>query len=250
MSLVPYVHVEASLDGARAGDRVALSRDERHHLERVLRLTDGAVIEVADGRGGHASAALAAGEVRLTADAVWAVAPTPRLTVAQALAKGRKLDEVVRQLTELGVDRILPVEAERSVSQLGGERASRAVARWRAVARAAGEQSRRPSLPEVTELSPTRALADLVAADGGVRLLVTHPGAATPIAHAVVPEDRAVVRELVVAVGPEGGWTDAELDLLVAAGAVPVRLGPHVLRTEHAAAAACAVLAATSGRWA
>jgi 16S rRNA (uracil1498-N3)-methyltransferase len=247
MSATPFVHVAADLAVAGRGDAVPLGADEVHHLTRVLRLRPGAEVALADGRGRQAVGVLDVGTVVLTAAPVATPRPRPELVLAQALPKGRKLDEVARLATELGVDRIVPVAAARSVVTLTGERAERATDRWRAVVRAAAEQARRPFLPHVTMPIDLAALPDAadLAEDG--RLLVAAPGA-TPLPDLLVPSWRAA-RRVTVAIGPEGGFTAAELATLIATGAQPAGLGPTVLRTEHAGGAALAVLAALLGRW-
>jgi 16S rRNA (uracil1498-N3)-methyltransferase len=239
----PYVHLDAPLDDdAEVGDRVPLAGDDEHHLRRVLRTALGAPLEVADGCGGTAQAVLGDGVIELTGPVTRVPPPHPTIEVAQALPKGRKLDEVVRQVTELGADAIVPVAAARSVTAVTGDKATKATARWTAVARAACSQARRPHRPSVaTPVDVDGLLERCVAAS----LLVAVPGAPRGLQDAV--ERHA--SHLVVAIGPEGGWTDEEVDRLVGAGAAAVGLGPHVLRTEHAAAAAVAVLAAATGRW-
>lgn len=242
MARVPYVHVDTALAGTPAGEQVPLGDADRHHLRRVLRLGDGTEVELADGTGATARGRLTADGVALETVVAAGPAPTPRLTVAQALPKGRKLDEVVRQVTELGADRIVPVAADRSVARLDGAKAAKAVERWQAVARAACEQARRPTRPEVS--SPTVPGALVVE---GLAVLVAEPSADPPLF--AVAAELATADEVVVAVGPEGGWSERELAELTAAGARTVRLGPHVLRTEHAAAAALAIVASAVGRW-
>lgn len=247
MSLLPYVHLDADLAGAGAGATVPVDPAARHHLTRVLRLRDGAALEVSDGRGSAALARLDGDGVVLTADAATAPLPHPTLSVLQGLPRSRKLDEVVRQVTELGADRVVPVAAERSVTRLEGDRADRAVERWQAVARAAAEQSRRPWRPEVTDVvSVGRVTAALPV---GTRVLVAHVGAPVPLPDVIGSLTARATPHLAIAVGPEGGWSDSEVTALVDAGADVVGLGPTVLRTEHAAAAALAVIAALAGRW-
>jgi 16S rRNA (uracil1498-N3)-methyltransferase len=247
VSLAPYVHLSAPLRDVLAGGEVPLDADAAHHLAKVLRLRPGATLVVADGAGREAPAHLGDGVVVLAADPHHRPATSPQLTVAQALPKARKLDEVIRQVTELGVDRVVPVAAERSIVRLDGDRAERATGRWRAVARAAAEQARRPHLPVV---SPVTSTSDLVAAfPPGDRLLVAHLGARRSLAAAVAAAVSEGASGIVVAVGPEGGWSEAEVAALVSGGGEVVGLGPSVLRTEHAAAAAVAVAAALAGRW-
>lgn len=241
MSITPFVHLDAPLDRATSGTVCELSAPERSHLERVLRLGPGAVVEVADGVGWSAAGVLADGGVRLTGDARLTPEPTPRLVLAQGLPKGRKLDEVLRQATELGVDEVRVLTTARSVPRLEGDRGAKARTRWEAVVRAASEQARRPRRPRVTgPLSLERG------AGGDEVVLVAHPGA--PGLPSVVPE-LGGVPALVLAVGPEGGFTDDEVAEAVTSGALAVGIGRTVLRTEHAGAAGLAVLSAAVGRW-
>jgi len=241
VSLTPYVHLDASLADAGAAAERPLSAEERHHLQRVLRLQPGAVIEVADGAGWQAPARITAAGVALRAAAVHTPASQPALVLAQALPKGRKLDEVLRQATELGVDEVRLLTTERAVPRLRGARAERAHARWSAVVRAASEQARRPWRPRV------RGPLDLahLARDDEL-LLVAHPEA--PGLPTVV-DVLAGATTLTLAIGPEGGFTDREVAEAVTGGALAVSLGGSVLRTEHAGSAGIAVLSAAVGRW-
>lgn len=250
MSLVPFVHLDADLWRAGVGDRVALSTSERHHLTRVLRLSAGARVEVTDGQGTLAEGVLVDDGVELTGSVERQPPRSPRLAVAQALPKGRKLDEVVRQVTELGADEVIPVQAERSVARPPSERVGKLESRARAVARAAAEQARSPWRTAVSPVTDTAALAEVVgeASPRGTReaLLVAHLDApALP----VVLASLAPLERLTIAIGPEGGWSDTEVARFRADGAVVVGLGGTVLRTEHAAAAALAVASAVLGRW-
>lgn len=241
MSLTPFVHLDAPLAGAGTGTRVPLSPGERQHLTRVLRLPEGAAVEVADGGGWCAPAELTGDGVQLSADPREQPRAHPRLVLAQALPKGRKVDEVLRHATELGVDEVRVVITARSVPRLAGARASKALARWQAVVRAASEQARRPRRPVVT--GPLAL--DRLAHDDEL-LLMAHPGApGLP----TVAEALAGAPVVVLAVGPEGGFTDDEVADAVTGGALAVGLGDAVLRTEHAGPAGLAVLAAAVGRW-
>jgi 16S rRNA (uracil1498-N3)-methyltransferase len=242
VSLVPFVHVDTALVGRAAGERVALDAGDRHRLSTVLRLRAGAQIELSDGHGAQVVAELTGEEVVLRDDPTVHAAPRPALRVAQALPKGRKLDEVVRVCAELGVDAIVPVAARRSVTRLDGPRAAKAVGRWNAVARAASEQARLVWRPTVTEVRPPSA----VGVTPEETLVVAHP-TGVPLPHLLDELRSASV--VTVAVGPEGGWDDAEVAWWAARGARVAGLGPTVLRTEHAAAVAVAVLGAGLGRW-
>lgn len=241
MSLIPFVHLDVDLDVAAGGERIDLAPADRHHLTTVLRLATGAPVEVADGRGASAAAVLVEGAIELAGPVNRLARPRPQLVLAQALPKGRKLDEVLRQACELGVDELRVLATARSVVRLDAAKLDRVRRRWEAVVRSACEQARRPHRPAVLGPLPI----ELLGRDDEV-LLIAHPGAPglPTVAEVVTGAER-----LVLAVGPEGGFTDDEVADVVAAGGLAVGLGPSVLRTEHAGAAGLAVLAAASGRW-
>lgn len=245
MSADPFVHLAAdALAGAGPGDRRPLPGTERHHLRTVLRLADGAALVVSDGAGRWAPAILRPDGVEI-ADEVHLDPPAAvPIEVVHGLPKGRKLDEVVRVLTELGIDRVAGVHADRSPVELRGAKADKAAARWRAVARAAAGQSRRPHLPEVA--APGELTDEVARLDGALGLLA-HPGAEHGLGQVLRGLDERPAR-VVVAVGPESGWSDREVDLWRDHGGLVVHLGATVLRTEHAAAAIGAVVGFHLGR--
>lgn len=239
----PFVLLDTSLADVTVGADLPVDDATAHHLAKVLRLRDGAAVEVSDGTGRRADAVLAGPAIRLQSDPVMDPAPAPSIHVLQGLPQGRKHDEVVRMLTELGVDRITAVVAERTQAPPDAAKGAKQAARWQAVARAACEQARRSRRPVVD--GPIRLDEAVAALPAGHLLLAAHLGAAMdPIAAMPSPPPDHVV----VAVGPEGGWSPAEADRLVAAGAQLVSLGQSVLRTEHAALVLGAVVAAATGR--
>ena len=201
-----------------------LEEDDRHHLERVLRLRPGDEVTVADGRGAWRRCALGhGGRLEPLGDVAHEPRPEPAVTIAFAVTKGERPELAVQKLTELGVDRIVAFHAHRSVARWEGERAERHLDRLRRVAREAAVQSRRSWLPEV---APLAALPALLAGPGVA--LADPRGAPPSLDHPTV------------VVGPEGGFTDGERAL----AAATVRLGPHVLRAETAAITAGALLVA------
>jgi 16S rRNA (uracil1498-N3)-methyltransferase len=234
------------LDEVPDGDVLTVSGPEGRHAVDVLRLTVGERVRVGDGRGlvtdGTVLAAGSGGlQVHVTARHE-VPAPTPTLVLVQALPKGDRGPLAVELATELGVDRIVPWTAARCVTRWRADRTEKGLVKWRAAARTASKQARRPRVPEVTGPMSTREVCGLLA---DVDLaLVLHEQARRPLAGVAVPSAGTVV----VLVGPEGGLTDGEVVAFRAAGAEPVRLGAEVLRTSTAGAAALAALSAKT-RW-
>jgi 16S rRNA (uracil1498-N3)-methyltransferase len=229
------------------GDELYLAGDEGHHAARVLRVRTGEPVRVADGAGLllHCCVTDVTGDgVTLRIDARERV-PTaqPRLVVVQALAKGDRAELAVEMMTELGVDEIVPWAAARSVVQWHGARGEKALARWRATARAAAKQSRRPRIPAVATLAATSEVC--TRAQAAATTLVLHEDADVALAAAELP----LVGDVLLVVGPEGGVAPEEIDALTSARACPVRLGGSVLRTSTAGAAALAALSVRLGRW-
>ena len=207
-------------------DAPALEPGDRHHLERALRLRPGDGVAASDGAGGLRLCTLVAGPgagLAPAGEVTRSLRPWPSVTVGFALTKGERPEWAVQKLTEVGVDRIVPVAAARSVVRWAPDRAASHVERLRRVAREAAMQCRRTWLPEVEEPAAFAAVAArpgaCLAAPGGGPPSLEHP---------------------VVLVGPEGGWADAEL----AAGLPTVALGPHVRRAETAAVLAGGLLCA------
>jgi 16S rRNA (uracil1498-N3)-methyltransferase len=201
-----------------------LGDDDLHHLLRVLRVRPGEEVTVSDGAGRCRPCRMGPGGLLEPAGEVVVVPrPRPAVAVGVALTKGERPEVAVQKLTELGVDRILPFVADRSVARWEGERAVRHVGRLRRVAREAAVQARLTFLPEVADLTDFASVAAL-------------PGAARCDRGGGPPGlDRPVLL-----VGPEGGWSDAERDR----GLPVVGLGPTTLRAETAAIAAGALLTA------
>jgi len=246
-----------TLDGVSPGDVYRLDGAEGRHAGVVQRRGPGERVDIVDCAGVRLEGVvLAVGPdgVDLRVDRrVDEPPPAVRLVLVQALAKGDRDELAVEAATEVGVDVVVPWQAERSVVVWRGERAAKSRARWLGTVRTATKQSRRARVPDVELAVDTRSLAErtrsVVAAGGTV--LVLHEEAVEPIAGVPLPEpaDAGRGRELAVVVGPEGGLSEAELDRLVAAGARTVRLGPHVLRTSTAGPVALALLAQRLGRW-
>jgi len=241
------VHLVPALGGAAVGDVVTVEGDEAHHAVAVRRLRVGEQVVLTDGAGVSVQGSVGSTGKRvftLTVDEVSAVEPaSPEVIVVQAIPKGERGELAVEVLTEIGVARIVPWAAARSVAVWKGERATKSLAKWRATAREAAKQARRSWFPEVSELAST---ADVVALVSGADLtVVLHEAATAPFADVAVP----TTGRIVVVVGPEGGLTDDEVAAFVTAGAVSVRLGAEVLRTSTAGVAAVAAVLSRTPRW-
>lgn len=249
----PFFLVAAgALADVAVGGVVVVDGAEGRHAATVKRLGVGEPVLVGDGLGRVVEGAVAAVvgrdriDVSVTAYTLVA-APTPRVVVVQALAKGERGDLSVELLTEVGVDGIVPWSAQRSVAQWRGDKAERGVEKWRVTARESAKQSRRPWVPDVAPLASTLdvegLVADVVAAGGTA--IVLHEAASLRMASLRVPSGG----EVVLVVGPEGGITDEERAAFERAGALSARLGPSVLRTSTAGAVAASVVLASCGRW-
>jgi 16S rRNA (uracil1498-N3)-methyltransferase len=202
---------------------------DRHHLVRVLRLAPGELVIAADGMGSFALCRFTGTDQVLepTGPVAHEARPTPPITVAFAPVKGDRPEWVVQKLTELGVDRMVPLVTDRSVVRWSDSRADRAIERLRRTVREAAAQSRHTWLPEVT--APL-SLSEFVrqTADAGGRLALADREGQPP-----------TLERPVVAIGPEGGWSDAERQLDLP----KVRLGGAVLRAETAAVAVGVLMA-------
>ena len=225
-----------------------LAASDLHHLRDVLRLRPGDEVELADGTAVWRVRLDSIGaDVSGTRLAQTTGSPTiPRVTLAQALAKGEKMDLVVRQATELGVSRIVPFEAERSVVRLDPAKARARAERWRRIAESAAKQAHLDAVPEVSDPVGSGALSEALA---GATVLVCweDAGDAPGILSAIERAGAVEEAEVAVVVGPEGGLTPAEVAALCDAGALIVTLGPTVLRAETAGVVAAALVLAARG---
>ncbi|MFK3738218.1 16S rRNA (uracil(1498)-N(3))-methyltransferase [Massilia sp. TN1-12] len=228
------------------GAIIDLPEPVAHHLH-VVRQQAGDELVLFNGEGGQVRARLvdigkrrASAEV-LAHDAVDAELPFA-VTLAQGLPEGSKMDWIVEKAVELGVTRIQPLAARRSVVKLAGERAEKRLAHWEGVVVSASEQCGRNRLAGV---APVQEFGRWIAQpqDGALRILLS-PRADASLAQWAQANP---ARDVVLLVGPEGGFSDEEEAAAVAAGALPLSMGPRVLRTETAGLAALAILAAGWG---
>jgi 16S rRNA (uracil1498-N3)-methyltransferase len=240
---VPRLFIESEL---HPGGRFSLPEDAAHHAARVLRLREGELVLLFDGRGGEHEARLsfpARGRVVAeVGERIDVERESPlAVTLVQGVSSGEKMDFTIQKAVELGVAAIQPILAAKSVVRLSAEREAKKLAHWKRIAIAACEQCGRNRLPEVREARSVEAYCR-APGPASLRLLLS-------------PEGNSGLKELqgrmghaiALAVGPEAGFSAVEEQLLARAGFEPVRLGRRVLRTETAALAALAALNALAG---
>lgn len=241
------MHVRFYAPGLAAGDRlVRLPEDEAAHLSRVLRLRAGAEVRVFDGRGTEYAGRVR--EVRgahVTVDlgerAAAAPEPRVRLTLVQAVPKGDAMDQIVRDAAMMGVSAIVPLVSGRAEVTIARVNGARRVERWQRIAVASVKQCGRAVVPEVGGPASLpdclRALAD------ERRYILVEPGISEgpPTGMRGVTSQPAPASAAVI-VGPEGGWTDAEVSLAVQAGCTALTLGGRTLRSSAAALIATTAL--------
>ena len=228
------------------GQSVLLEGDEAHHATTVARLRRGDTTLVGDGQGSRATATveeLAPGAVALVVThSEYQERPAVQLWLAQSLAKGGRDELAIQMATELGVDGIIALEAQRSVVSWRGDKITKGISRWKKIVQEASKQSCRHWIPQVRGLWTINDVVDhatefdIVVLDPAAkaRLSDFHPRGKKPV---------------LLVVGPEGGLSSAEIEVLVGAPAIAVKLGDTVLRASSAGPAALAVWNTKTGRW-
>lgn len=220
-----------------AGQPLELDRDRAHYLTRVLRLRRDEELEVFDGAGRAWSASLTDASAKTAVLALGGLladepAPAPRLHLVQGLLKGASMDLVVQKATELGATDLWPVLAERSNVPTDPARQARKAGHWQRVVESAAEQCRALHLPR---LHPVQELTGFLHAPPPAVLLMLDPGSpALPL--------RLPRQDIVMLIGPEGGWSDVERAAADRAGARRYGLGERILRGETAPLAALAAV--------
>jgi len=224
-----------------SGDRAALTGDHADHLIRVLRVRVGEEFDIAAGavvrRGRVAEISDGRVEFELTEEVSPATSRTAtQITLLLAVFKFDRMEWAIEKCTELGVARILPVICQRTDAHLAAVSGKRAE-RWRRIAFQASEQSRRASPPEISD--PVK-FADAVKIPGALRIALLESERHLRLRD-VLPAD-SIPEQVMLAVGPEGGWGENEVQLFHATGWVSASLGDTILRAETAAIAATSIV--------
>ncbi|NNF52249.1 MAG: 16S rRNA (uracil(1498)-N(3))-methyltransferase [Gammaproteobacteria bacterium] len=222
---------------------VTLAGQQAKHVCRVLRMKAGQTLTVFDGTGNAYPATIerVAGDtvdLRLGSGTMIDRESTLKITLAMSLVRGERMDLIVQKATELGVSEIVPIQSTRSIVQLGRERAAKRQQHWRRIIISACEQCGRNRLPVI---HPVTTYADwlrrIVKAEPGELRLLADPGIGRAFEH----RETAVTR-IQLLIGPEGGFTEAEIALATENDFRPVLLGPRTLRAETAAISMLSVM--------
>ncbi|MBP8980914.1 MAG: 16S rRNA (uracil(1498)-N(3))-methyltransferase [Syntrophobacterales bacterium] len=237
------------------GEIISLNTEHRHYLKNVLRLRGGAELILFDGAGWEYAARVEVldareGTVRIVGRIKTVPTPTTRITLAQALPKGAKMDGIVEKATELGVGRIIPFVSERSVPSWTAAKTAERIRRWEKIAVEAARRCRRPDIPEI---APVSSYGDMLASastpGGGSVGVKTSSGEEAPTVKIIFWEEKGGrdIKDLLrgqkgppppgffLVVGPEGGLAADEVAQARAAGFVVASLGRQVFRVETAA---------------
>ena len=224
-------------------DAVTIGDEDHRYLTRVLRLGVGDSVVLFDGRGAEADARISrvgprALELRIETRRTVDAPARPDLMLIQSLTKGDKFEFVIQKATELGVTRLLPVTSSRSVQRIDHTRALGRQVRWRKIVREAARQCGRADVPEIEPVSPLDTA--LAAAPKDALKLLFWEGARHKSLKKDLPSGAPPC--VVVAIGPEGGFSPQEVESARAAGFIAVGMGPRILRAETAAVTALSIV--------
>ena len=220
-----------------SNDHAALDGDHADHLVRVLRARVGQEFDIATGevvRRGRI-VTIQQGRVEFELGEEVPASSVPNVTLLLAIFKFDRMEWAIEKCTELGVSRIVPVIARRTDAHLASAAPKRAE-RWRRIALQAAEQSRRASPPEID--APIKLQEAVSVASGDLRIVLAESEQKTALRDVVASQPG---RGIVLAIGPEGGWTEDEMQLFQQSGWISASLGPTILRAETAAIAATAI---------
>lgn len=225
------------VDHIHAG-RAELTGEDARHLARVLRAEPGQRYELSDNQRACLAEIIAVTAARVTfrvLEPLPDAPPSPQITLYAALIKFDRFEWLIEKATELGVARIVPIDAERAEKGLARAAAKR-IERWRKIARESSQQSRRLRIPDIAPA------ASFPAAEPSAFRYFLDENPGPPLLLDVLPPNCRLEDTIAILTGPEGGWTDRERAISLAAGWTPVSLGGNILRGETAALAALAVL--------
>lgn len=228
------------------GDEIVVSGEEAHHIIRVLRLGHGDLVSISDGKSEESVGVISEVDTRSTKIKIRVLYKNkfeetkPTITLLQGLPKGEKFDWIIQKCTEIGVSRIVPIITQRTVVNIAPTKLEHRMMRWKKIAEEAAKQSMRMDIPEIVELLTfDEALKEI---DRHHLSLIPWEQERNISLKKVLKDIDQSITKVAVFIGPEGGFSPDEAEMARTHGAVPVSLGPRILRTETAAIAACSIL--------
>ena len=228
---------------------IAIEPAQHHYLTRVIRLQTGAQFQAIDGTGTLYLCALTAHGSTYAAEIIQTISPTGAaerydlaphtITLICALPKGNNFDDIVRACTELGVTTIIPAQSDRTLLNPSPQK----LQRWRKIAQEAAEQSERLIIPTIAEPQPLPTIFNQLPIDSSKYLCEAR--GEYPHLLSCLQSNQPTATQIIIAIGPEGGWTDAEIELAIEHNFQLVSLGRHILRTITAPIVALSIVTAT-----
>jgi 16S rRNA (uracil1498-N3)-methyltransferase len=241
MAYISYMSRRRFFVDAVESGRARITGPDAHHLTRVLRVEPGQQFEISDNHSVYLAEVESARKDFVSFavhERMAAQEPVVRTTLLAALVRFERFEWIIEKATELGVEHIIPLETERTEKGLRKAAEKRSL-RWNRIAREASEQSRRARLPDIHDAV---VLTDALKIEADYRYVLEEAQGAAPML-AVLPVSRLMSDCVALLLGPEGGWTDREREVMAAsAGWSPVSLGREILRAETAAIAGLAII--------
>ncbi len=226
------------------GERYEFTKEQAHHVKNVLRMDGDRIRLVHEGKGYFAHVVNEDGKPSALVDSIDERVNELgcELTLAIALIRKEKFELVLQKATELGVTRIVPFVSSRCVVQPKKEKSDKQLARWQAIVLEASEQCKRNRIPEITSIQTLKEMSEIetqVKVTGYENAF----GQSYFLSQVIQPDTSSAL----VAIGPEGGFSEAEIAMLAEKGFLPVTFGNRILRAETAAMYACSVIAEITG---
>ncbi len=222
---------------------IDLDREASKYISRVLRRVEGDPLTLFNGDGNNYAATITTAgkstQVKISNQVKNCTESPLKITLVQSLAKGTKLDLVIQKATELGVSRITPVSSDRSVLQIDAARLQKRMEHWQGIAISACTQCQRSVLPTIDQ---PQDFHDWLASKQHDNIYILHPGAEQSISTITLE-----AKPCAIIIGPEGGFSDEEIQHAMTSSAIPIACGPRILRTETAGFAAIAILQSRFG---
>lgn len=239
---IPRIYSPIALENKNVCE---LGEDNLKYLKKVIRLKQGDRINIFDGYGREFEAVIKSYSSKTVLIELGRIVPASekeiKITLAQALPKAKKMDNIVKTAAELGADIIIPFYAVRSVSHIADEKSSLKVARWQKIAK---EAARSSHSSRITEVSKILSFTDMIssAAEDDVKLIFWEEESRKTIKDVLTDEEFSAVKNFFVLVGPEGGFSKDEVEKTKKCKFISVSLGRQILKVETAAAAIISII--------